>query len=104
MEMEKYAVFTETEFVPAYELSISNKIVEKENVMLVLQIVRDWVKGILPDYIVYYLGNIPDVNAFTITSKCCGAKDELKMVVIPKESNIRFRIGKYITHYKTRKV
>lgn len=43
--MKKYAVFTKTEFVPTHELSLSNKIIEKEDVLTVLDIIRNWVQS-----------------------------------------------------------
>ena len=101
--MKKYAVFTKTEFVPTHELSLSNKIIEKEDVLTVLDIIRNWVHSIDPNVLVYYKGNIPDVNMFTAMNPIA-IGDNMGFVVIHKESNVRFRLGFFKKTYETHEV
>ena len=87
--MKKYAVFTETKFVPTHELSLSKKITEREAVLDVLKIVREWVNSIYPDmFIVYCKGNDITIANFSIYPP----------------SNIKFRIGVFETKYITKPV
>ena len=100
--MKKYAVFKDTKFVPKYELSVSLKIIEKENVMTILDIVREWVNSIDPDLMVYYKGNDAEIDKFTVTNVNSDANDALIVITMP--SNVRFRLGYYVTKYVTREV
>lgn len=99
--MEKYAVFTKTEFVPTHELSLSNKIVEKEDATTVMQIVNKWARGIYPDAIVVRKDqNIDSLSVIRVNT----IGDHTGMVVYRKESNIRFRLGFFKTTYEIGKV
>lgn len=96
--MEKYAVFTSTEFVPTHELSVSNKIIEKESATTVLDIVAKWAEGIYPNIIVTYRGDKATVSGITTVKKGIAIK------VVHKESNVRFQLGTFKPVYTTRKV
>lgn len=108
--MKKYAVFTETKFVPTHELSLSNKIVEREDVLTVLRIVDEWVNSIYPhSFIVYCKGDDISIANFTmyLSPKAEDQSSEMKktgLEVMFTPSNIRFRIGVYATKYITKPV
>ena len=101
--MKKYAVFKKTEFVPTHELSLSNKIVEKEPVSKVLEIVNEWARKIYPDANICYKGFKPNIADLFIT-RVNTIGDNTGIVVFNKESNVRFRIGFFNTIYETREV
>lgn len=96
--MKKYAVFTNTEFVPTHELSVSNKIIEREDVQTVLGIVKKWAEGIYPGVIVTYRGDKPTISGITTIFK------GIAMKVIRKEYNVRFQLGKFEPKYETKEV
>lgn len=96
--MKKYAVFTNTEFVPTHELSVSNKIIEREDVLTVMGIVKTWAESIYPGVIVTYRGDKPTISGITTIFK------GIAMKVIHKEHNVRFQLGKFEPRYKTKEV
>ena len=103
--MKKFAVFTKSVFVPHFELSVSNKILEREDFLTVLGIVRNWVQSIDKDCLVYFKGNIEDANIDRITickPNCIG--DKTGLTIIHKESNVRFRLGVYQNKYSIEEV
>lgn len=105
--MEKYAVFTTTTFKPCCELSISNKIVEKVDLLTIRGIVENWIKKIFPDrnYIVYYLGNFEDATIDRITMyDPTTIDDPYKLIVVHKQYNVRLQIGTYETKYDVKEV
>lgn len=103
--MKKFAVFTKSVFVPQFELSVSNKILEREDFITVLGIVRDWVHTIDKDCLVYFKGNVETATIDQITiskPNCIG--DKVSLAVIHKENNVRFRLGVYQNKYSTEEV
>lgn len=103
--MKKFAVFTKSVFVPHFELSVSNKIIEREDFLTVFGVVRDWVRSIDKDCLVYFKGNIETATVDQITvcrPNCVG--DSVGLTVIHKTSNVRFRLGVYETKYSTEEV
>lgn len=103
--MKKFAVFTKSVFVPQFELSVSNKILEREDFITVLGIVRDWVCSIDKDCLVYFKGNVETATIDQITiskPNCIG--DKVGLAVIHKENNVRFRLGVYQNKYSTEEV
>lgn len=108
--MKRYAVFTESKFVPTHELSLSKKITERETVLDVLKIVREWVDSIYPDtFIVYCKGNDITISNFSIYPPPEVVKEKpetKKMGLVPVfcPSNIKFRIGVFETKYITKPV
>lgn len=44
--MKKYAVFTSSEKIIEYQLSISNKIIERESTDVLIHIIDDWLESI----------------------------------------------------------
>ena len=99
--MEKYYVTRNIKFVAQHELSISNDIVNKENTMVILDIVRKWINGIFPNnhYIVYCKGNTPSIDMFTMFDPHA-SEDKTCLNIFHTKSNVRFRIGMYETEYK----
>ena len=96
--MEKYAVFTESELVPTHELSLSNKIVEREDVSVIYKIVTDWLHTINPDLVVSHTHTVPTISHMIVTNK------NYMLLVKYKEYNIRFQLNNIVTSYKVRKV
>ena len=101
--MKKYAVFTKTEFVPTHELSLSNKIVEKEDFGTILQIINQWAKSIYQDAAVYPKDIENKIDSLSIM-RIHTVGDNTGLVIYRKESNIRFRLGFFRTTYETREV
>lgn len=99
--MEKYYVTRDIRFVAQHELSVSNGIVGKEDVTVILDIVRKWVNEVFPNnhYIVYYKGNTPSIDMFTIHNPNA-IGDKTCLNIFHTKSNVRFRIGVYETEYK----
>lgn len=97
--MEKYYVTRNTKFVATHELSISNAIVSKEDVMTILNIVQKWIHGIFPDYLVYYKGNTPSIDMFAMYDPNA-IGDKTCLNIFHTASNVRFRIGMYEIEYK----
>ena len=108
--MKRYAVFTESKFVPTHELSLSNKIAESENVLDVLKIVRDWINSIYPHtFIVYCKGDDITIANFSmyLSPKAENPSEEMKdmgLVPVFGPSNIKFRIGIFLKKYITKPV
>lgn len=107
--MDRYAVFTKQKFNSIAELSISNKIIEREKKVKVVSIIQDWVNNILPGlgYVVYFKNDFIDGNNLDIQSlvMCTMTSDApYNLIVIKKDSNVCIRIGTYETSYETRKV
>lgn len=108
--MEKYAIFTDTKFVPTHELSVSLKIVEREDVLEILKIVREWVNSIYPNsFIVYCKGSDVSIANFTmyLSPKAENQSKEMKhigLVPVFCPSNIKFRIGVFEIKYTARRV
>lgn len=103
--MKKFAVFTKSVFVPHFELSVSNKILEREDFPTVLGIVRDWVHSIDEDCLVYFKGNVETATVDQITicrPNCIG--DKVGLTIIHKENNVRFRLGVYQNKYSIEEV
>lgn len=100
--MERYAVFTESTFVPQFELSVSNKIIAKEGPMKILEIVRDWIHSLGEDIAVYYSGDYCCIDNFRVMDLHSDASPTL--VVIRKQCNVRFQLGTFTNVYKTKKV
>lgn len=102
--MKRYAVFTNTEFVTEYELSVSRKIILKEDVVTILGIVREWVKSVLgSDFSVYLPGGVKLIENFAIHLPLNSNRD-IRLLVVLMPSNVRFRLGEYKTTYTTREV
>lgn len=103
--MEKYYVSKDTRFVASHELSVSNSIIEKDGIMPVLNVLKRWVKQIFPDenYIVYYKGNEPNIDAITMYEPSTPANMEAKLMIVHTKCNVRFQIGIYKTEYKIKK-
>lgn len=103
--MEKYAVFTQSTFDAVAELSISNKIVEKEDKLVVLNVIRGWVRSLFPGgrYIVYFKGDCEKatIDDVTIESMVGGP---YKLMVVRAQSNVRVRIGTFKPAYTIKKV
>ena len=101
--MKKYALFTTTKLVPSYELSVSNKIMEKEPLPKVLSIVTDWIRTIVPGAkVVYRTGASLDSYFATISivGDIVGEVDNDWLIqALKKESNVRFRLCKLETTY-----
>ena len=99
--METYYVSKDTKFVAHHELSVSNDIVKKESALVVLEIVRRWVKQIFPNdnYIVYWKGDVPSIDMFTMYDPDA-IGDKTRLLVVRMKSNVRFRIGIFETEYK----
>lgn len=102
--MKKYAVFTESKFMPTHELSLSNRIVEEEDILTVLEIVRDWINKIDTDCIVYFRGNTEDATIQSITVRKISNVEKVGLTVYCKESNVRFRFGTFETAYVIKEV
>jgi len=100
--MEKYAVFTESTFVPRFELSVSNKIIAKEKPMVILEIVREWIHSLDENLLVYYKGNDCCIDNFTVMDVYSDASPTL--VIIRKQSSVRFQLGTFANKYKTKRV
>lgn len=100
--MEKYAVFTESTFVPAFELSVSNKIIAKEKPMVILDILREWIHSFDENVLVYYSGDVCCIDNFTVADIHSDRK--IKLVIIKKPCNVRFQLGTFANVYKTKKV
>ena len=99
------SLFTKSVFVPQFELSVSNKILEREDFVTVLGIVRDWVHSIDKDCLVYFKGNVETATIDQITicrPNCVG--DKVGLTIIHKENNVRFRLGVYQNKYSTEEV
>lgn len=103
--MEKFAVFTQSTFNAVAELSISNKIVEKEDKLVVLNIIRGWVNSLFPNdhYVVYFKGNyenatIDDVEMTSMTG------EPYKLIIVRAPHNVRVRIGTFRNAYTIKKV
>lgn len=103
--MKKFAVFTKSVFVPRFELSVSNKIIEHEDFLTVFGIVRDWVHSIDKDCLVCFKGNVETATVDQITvSRPNRVGDSVGLTIIHKTSNVRFRFGVYKTKYSTEEV
>jgi hypothetical protein len=103
--MEKYAVFTQSTFRPVAELSISNKIIEKEDKMVVLNIIKRWVHDLFPNdrYIVYFRGNCENATIDDVTTESM-VGGPYKLMVVRAPQNVRVRIGTFKDVYTIKKV
>jgi hypothetical protein len=105
--MDKYYISKKTTLTDCCELSVSNDIIKRENLLTVLDIVRKWVKQVFPTshYIVYYKG---DFEKATIDDMVMYdpnvVGDPYVLHVVHAPSNVRFRIGIYKTEYITNRV
>lgn len=103
--MEKFAVFTQSTFNAVAELSISNKIVEREDKLVVLTIIKDWVNSLFPDdhYVVYFNGKYENatIDDVTINSMIGGP---YKLMVVRAPNNVRVKIGTFKNVYTIKKV
>lgn len=100
--MEKYYVTKDTRFVASHELSVSNSIIETEDTLTVLTIVRKWVQQIFPTYIVYHKGNNCSIDMFTMYDPSA-VDDKIRLNIVHTKYNVRFQIGVFETEYKINK-
>ena len=94
--MKKFVVFTESEYIVDYQLSISNKIIDNNTKECIINIIRDWLLQL-------GIQSVATVSeSKSISLNITNGRNFAN--VYKKDSNVIIQIAHTVEHYVTKEV